>query len=100
VGHLQVVTGLSDQLYRNAWSVLGEFWGERGGSRSHYNSGYHGLWVLSGGLPLVVCGALIFQSGYYSYAKLKDHATHCYNEISTRPLPQNSPRTLHAFLYN
>jgi len=27
VGHLQVVIGLSDQLYRNAWSVLGEFWG-------------------------------------------------------------------------
>jgi len=27
VGHLQVVTGLSDQLYRNAWSILGEFWG-------------------------------------------------------------------------
>jgi len=27
VGHLQVVTGLSDQLYRNAWGVLGEFWG-------------------------------------------------------------------------
>jgi len=24
------VTGLSDQLYRNEWSVLGEFWG-RGG---------------------------------------------------------------------
>jgi len=43
VGHLQVVTGLSDQLYRNVLSVLGEFWG--------------------GG-----------------------------------PLPQNSPRRLHAFL--
>jgi len=26
VGHLQVVTRLSDQLYRNAWSVLGESW--------------------------------------------------------------------------
>ena len=25
--HLQVVTGLSDQLYRNAWGLLGEFWG-------------------------------------------------------------------------
>ena len=24
MGHLQVVTGLSDQLYRNAWSVQGE----------------------------------------------------------------------------
>ena len=23
VGHLQVVTGFSDQLYRNAWGVLG-----------------------------------------------------------------------------
>ena len=32
MGHLQVVTGLSDQLYRNAWSVLGEFW-ERGAVR-------------------------------------------------------------------
>jgi len=31
VGHLQVVTGLSDQLYRNAWSVLGEFWGRGAG---------------------------------------------------------------------
>jgi len=31
VGHLQVVTGLSDQLYRNAWSVLGGFWGEGAG---------------------------------------------------------------------
>jgi len=28
VGHLQVVTGLSDQLYRSVWGVLGEFWGE------------------------------------------------------------------------
>jgi len=27
MGHLQVVTGLSDQLYRNGWGVLGEFWG-------------------------------------------------------------------------
>jgi len=27
VGHLQVVTGLSDQLYRSAWGILGEFWG-------------------------------------------------------------------------
>ena len=41
VGHLQVVIRLSDQLYRNVWSVLGEFWGE-GGSRSHYSSGYRG----------------------------------------------------------
>jgi len=31
VGHLQVVTGLSDQLYRNAWGVLGEFWGRGAG---------------------------------------------------------------------
>ena len=41
MGHLQVVTGLLDQLYRNAWSVLGEF-GGGGRSRSHYNSGCHG----------------------------------------------------------
>ena len=31
MGHLQVVTGLSDQLHRNAWSVLGEFWGRGAG---------------------------------------------------------------------
>ena len=31
MGHLQVVTGLSDQLYRNAWSVLEEFWGKGAG---------------------------------------------------------------------
>jgi len=31
VGHLQVVTGFSDQLYRSAWGVLGEFWGRGGG---------------------------------------------------------------------
>ena len=35
MGHLQVVTGISDQLYRNAWNVLVEFWGSGGGSRSH-----------------------------------------------------------------
>ena len=33
MGHLQVVTRLSDQLYRHAWSVLGEFWG-RGSGRN------------------------------------------------------------------
>jgi len=27
------VNGLSDQLYRNAWSVLGEFWGRGGAVR-------------------------------------------------------------------
>jgi len=31
--------------------------------------------------------------------KPRGHGTHCYNEIST-PLPQGSPRKLHAFLYN
>jgi len=31
VGHLQVVTGLSDQLYRNALGVLGAFWGRGAG---------------------------------------------------------------------
>ena len=31
MGHLQVVTGLSVQLYRNAWGVLGEFWGRGAG---------------------------------------------------------------------
>ena len=27
MGHLQVVTGISVQLYGNAWGVLSEFWG-------------------------------------------------------------------------
>jgi len=31
MGHLQVVTGVSDELYRNAWSVLGVFWWRGGG---------------------------------------------------------------------
>ena len=61
MGHLQVVTTISDQLYRNAWSVLGESW-EGDGSRSHYNSGYHGH-GFSGGLPLVVCSALFLKVG-------------------------------------
>ena len=33
VGHLQVVIRLSDQLCRNAWSALGEFWGRGRGVR-------------------------------------------------------------------
>ena len=61
-GHLQVVTGLSGQLYRNAWSVLGGFWGKRG-SRSHYNRGYHDTQFFSGGLPFVVCSALFLKMG-------------------------------------
>jgi len=32
VGHLQVVSGHSDQLYRNVWRVFGEL-GVRGGGR-------------------------------------------------------------------
>ena len=31
MGHLQVVTRLSDQSYRNVWSVLGESWGRGAG---------------------------------------------------------------------
>jgi len=66
VGHLQVVTGLSGQLYRNVWSVLGEFWGWGGGrSRYHYNSGYHGPGFYSGGLPLVACSAPFFPTPRY-----------------------------------
>jgi len=33
VGHLQVVIRLSDQLYRNAWSALEEYWEKGGGVR-------------------------------------------------------------------
>ena len=69
MGRLQVVTGLSDQLHRNAWSVLGEFWWEGGRSRSHYNSGCHGpglfpRWTIISGFVVP-----FFQSGYYSYAR-------------------------------
>ena len=50
--HLQVVTGLSDQLYRNAWSVLGELWEREEAGRDliitvgtmvpvFFNVGYH-----------------------------------------------------------
>jgi len=53
VGHLQVVIRLSDQLYRNAWSALEEYWG-KGRSRSHYNGGCHGPGLFTGGIPLVV----------------------------------------------
>jgi hypothetical protein len=54
VGHLQVVIRLSDQLCRNAWSALGEFWGRGGGSRSRYNGGCHGPGLFTGGILLVV----------------------------------------------
>jgi len=40
VGHLQVVIGFLDQLYMDAWSVLGESGGVV--LRSHYTNGYHG----------------------------------------------------------
>jgi len=58
VGHLQVVTGLSDQLYRNVWSVLGEFWGRGVGRDLIIAVGAMALGFFSGGLPLVVCSAL------------------------------------------
>ena len=58
MGHLQVVTGLSDQLYRNVWSVLGEFWG-RGVCRDLIITvGTMAPGFFLGGLPLVVYSAL------------------------------------------
>ena len=52
--------------------------GEGGGSRSHYNSGYHGP-GFSVGLPLVACRVL-FQSGHYSYAReIQYEYKHNYN---------------------
>ena len=57
MGHLQVLTGLSDQLYRNVWSVLGEFWGEGAGRDLIIPVGTMDP-GFSGGLPLVVGSAL------------------------------------------
>ena len=70
MSHLQVVTGLSDQLYRNEWGVLGEFWG--GGGRyliiAVGTVPWSGLFF-SDGLPLVVFVVpLLSPSWYYSYA--------------------------------
>ena len=57
---IQLVTGLPDQLYRNVWSVLGEFWG-RGAVRDLIIAGAVPWYrVCSGGLPLVVFTALFF----------------------------------------
>jgi hypothetical protein len=55
--HLQVVTRLSDELYRNAWVVLGEFW-ERGAGRDHIITVGTMDPGFSGGLALVICSAL------------------------------------------
>ena len=55
MGHLQIVIELLDQLYMDAWSVLGES-GGRGGLRSHYTNGYHGP-GFPGGISLLVCSA-------------------------------------------
>jgi len=54
VGRLQVVIRLSDQLYRNEWSALEEYWVGEGDSRSHYKGGCHGPGLFTGGIPLVV----------------------------------------------
>ena len=47
-----------------SWGVLGE----GGGSRSHYNSGYHGpvffRWTTNSSFVVP-----FFQGGYYSYAR-------------------------------
>jgi len=59
VGHLQVVIRLLDQLYRNAWSVLGEFF-LGGVLRCHYTNGYHGP-GFRGGISFVVCSAHFSQ---------------------------------------
>ena len=72
MGHLQVVIGLLDQLYRNAWSVLGE---SRGGLRSHYTNGYNGHGFPGG----------ISQTTNDIPPGNPDHGTHCCNEISTPP---------------
>ena len=54
MGHLQVVTGLSDQLYKNAWSVLGKFWRRGAGRDLIITVGTMAPGIFSGGLPLVV----------------------------------------------
>ena len=63
MGHLQVVIGLSDQLYRNAWSVLGEFWGRGADQDLIIPVGTMAPGFFSGGLPFVVCSALFSQVG-------------------------------------
>jgi len=83
VGHLQVVTGLLDQLYGNAWGDDREFWGRVGGSRSHYNSGYHGPGGFPDG-PLTTNGSPTEQT--------QGHGTHCYNEILTCATPPELPK--------
>jgi len=45
VGHLQVVTRLTDQLYRNVWSVLGGFWGR---GAPYYNTNTTGMTHIRG----------------------------------------------------
>jgi len=58
------VSGLSDQFYRNAWSVLGGVLGGRGGrSRSHCNSGYHDPGFFFRWVTLAVCSALFLKVG-------------------------------------
>ena len=93
MGHLQVVTGLSDQLYRSAWGVLGEFWG-RWAVRELVTP--VGTMVPSiRVVPTLKIRALQTTNGGPS-DKTRDHGTHWYNEISNRPppleLPKNAPR--------
>ena len=52
MGHLQVVIGISDQLYRNVWNVLGDLWG-RGAGRDLIITVGTTVPGLSGGLLLV-----------------------------------------------
>jgi len=68
VGHLQVVTGLSDQLYRKARSVHGEFWGKGAGRDLIITVGA----MVRGFIRQVTISSFVvplFQSGYYSYAR-------------------------------
>ena len=61
MGHLQVATGLSDQLIQECAERSRGVLGKGGGS--YYSSGYHGPGFFSGGLPLVVCSALFLKLG-------------------------------------
>jgi len=49
---------------------------------------------------IITMGTMALQTTNGSPPENPGHGTRCYNEISTRPLPHDSLRTLHAFLYN
>ena len=75
MGHLHVVTRLSDQLYRKAWSVFRGVLGS-GAVRDLITVGHYKLLMVV-------------------HLKTRGHGTHCYNEISIHPpLPQDSPKNV------